>query len=304
MAGDMNASVLTTSHLAMQIENALSYLPENPLQNPLASAWISMTQNFTKFQIAVFGSLIVHELMYFAICLPGFVCQFLPFMQKFKIQQDKPETVDKQWKCFRLLLFSHFCIQLPLMLGMFPFMQTFNIPYHWDDMPRWYNIGARIFCCAVIEDTWHYWLHRLLHHKRLYKYVHKVHHNFQAPFGMVAEYAHPVETVVLGFGFFIGLLLFTNHLMLMWTWVTFRLLETIDVHSGYDIPYLNPFHLIPGYAGVRFHDFHHYNFVGNYSSTFFWWDWLLGTDQQYEDFKEKIKNKRVDGNGLKEKKTL
>ena len=28
-----------------------------------------------------------------------------------------------------------------------------------------------------------------------------------------------------------------------------RLLETIDVHSGYDIPYINVMHLIPGYAG-------------------------------------------------------
>jgi len=34
-----------------------------------------------------------------------------------------------------------------------------------------------------------------MHDKRLYKYVHKVHHNFQSPFGMTAEYAHPAETV-------------------------------------------------------------------------------------------------------------
>jgi sterol desaturase/sphingolipid hydroxylase (fatty acid hydroxylase superfamily) len=54
---------------------------------------------------------------------------------------------------------------------------------------------SKVFICAVIEDTWHYWLHRLMHHKRLYKYVHKVHHTYQAPFGMVAEYAHPVETI-------------------------------------------------------------------------------------------------------------
>ena len=35
--------------------------------------------------------------------------------------------------------------------------------------------------------------------------------------------------------------------------MAFRLLETIDVHSGYDIP-LNPMHLIPGYAGIMNHD--------------------------------------------------
>ena len=49
--------------------------------------------------------------------------------------------------------------------------------------------------CLILEDTWHYWVHQLLHHRSIYKYVHKVHHHFQAPFGMVAEYAHPIETV-------------------------------------------------------------------------------------------------------------
>ncbi len=57
-----------------------------------------------------------------------------------------------------------------------------------------YVLMAQLFGCLVIEDTWHYFVHQLLHHRRLYKYVHKIHHNFQAPFGMVAEYAHPVET--------------------------------------------------------------------------------------------------------------
>ena len=35
----------------------------------------------------------------------------------------------------------------------------------------------------------------------------------------------------------------------LWAWVTIRLLETIDVHSGYDIPYVNVLHLLPFYAG-------------------------------------------------------
>lgn len=56
--------------------------------------------------------------------------------------------------------------------------------------------------------------------------------------------------------------------------------------SGYDIP-LNPLHLIPFYAGARFHDFHHMNFVGNYASTFTWWDKLLNTDNQYNKYMQK-----------------
>lgn len=58
-----------------------------------------------------------------------------------------------------------------------------------------YSILARCFLCAVLEDTWHYFFHRLLHHRSIYKHIHKVHHSFQDPFGMVAEYAHPLETL-------------------------------------------------------------------------------------------------------------
>lgn len=58
-----------------------------------------------------------------------------------------------------------------------------------------YVLLGQLFVCLVLEDTWHYFVHQLLHHRRLYKYIHKVHHSFQAPFGMVAEYAHPLETM-------------------------------------------------------------------------------------------------------------
>ena len=53
----------------------------------------------------------------------------------------------------------------------------------------------------------------------------------------------------LGLGFFWGSIFLTNHLVTLWAWGLVRLLETIEVHSGYYLPYLNLFHLVPGYAG-------------------------------------------------------
>ncbi|KAI0210354.1 Methylsterol monooxygenase 1 [Lamellibrachia satsuma] len=278
-------AVTSPSNVAIQyVENVLDYFPENPLEDPISKLWMWMTDSYTKFQIATWGSLLIHELLYFGMCLPAFMFQFIPFMRRFKIQQNAPETFEKQWKCFKLLMFSHFCIQLPMIASTYMYTEMFGIPYSWEEMPRWYDIGGRVFLCAVIEDTWHYWIHRLAHDKRFYKYVHKVHHYYQSPFGMTAEYAHPFETLILGMGFFWGILLFSNHVVMLWAWVAVRLLETIDVHSGYDIPYVNIFHLIPGYGGAKFHDFHHYNFLGNYASTFTWWDRMFGTDWQYKEY--------------------
>ncbi|KAL5010100.1 hypothetical protein ScPMuIL_012405 [Solemya velum] len=285
-----NATEIDPMHVAAKL---VGFMPENPLKDPFQAVWVHMTSHYTKFQIATWGSLLVHELFYFGACLPAFIFQFIPFMRRFKIQADRPETFEGQWKCFRLLMFSHFCIQLPMICGTYFFTEMFGIPYDWESMPAWWNIGLRCLGCAMIEDAWHFWLHWALHDKRIYKHIHKLHHNYPAPFGMVAEYAHPLETIVLGFGFFFGILIFTNHFILMWAWVVIRLVETIDVHSGYDFPYLNPLHLIPFYAGARFHDFHHKNFVGNYASTFTYWDILCGTDKQYKEYNAKIEGKKL-----------
>ena len=33
-----------------------------------------------------------------------------------------------------------------------------------------------------------------------YQNIHKLHHEFSAPFGLAAEYAHPLEVLILGAG--------------------------------------------------------------------------------------------------------
>ena len=74
------------------------------------------------------------------------------------------------------------------------------------------------------------------------RYIHKQHHKFAAPFGLAAEYAHPVETVVLGVGFFLGPLfwcLFQElHVFTMAIWLAVRLIQVVDAHSGYDFPFV------------------------------------------------------------------
>lgn len=85
MATNGTADILSSAYLAVEYVDAV--LPENPFQPSLKHAWGYMMDNYTKFQIATWGSLIVHEFIYFLFCLPGFLFQFMPFMQKYKIQQ-------------------------------------------------------------------------------------------------------------------------------------------------------------------------------------------------------------------------
>ncbi|BAT99582.1 hypothetical protein VIGAN_10103800 [Vigna angularis var. angularis] len=154
-------------------------------------------------------------------------------------------------------------------------------------LPSWKIILTQIIFYFILEDFVFYWGHRMLHTKWLYTNVHSVHHEYATPFGLTSEYAHPAEILFLGFATIIGPVLTGPHLMTLWTWMSLRVLETVEVHCGYHFPWsLSNF--IPLYGGADFHDYHHrllYTKSGNYSSTFTYMDWIFGTDTGYKNLK-------------------
>jgi sterol desaturase/sphingolipid hydroxylase (fatty acid hydroxylase superfamily) len=107
---------------------------------------------------------------------------------------------------------------------------------------------------------------------------------------MAAEYAHPVETVALGIGTFLGPLFFGTHVIQLHLWLLVRLFQTIEAHVGYDLP-ISPRQFLPFYGGAEYHDFHHETFSGNYSSSFIVWDYVFGTDVKYRQRREKLRAK-------------
>eukprot|EP00485_Elphidium_margaritaceum_P006548 CAMPEP_0202687828 /NCGR_PEP_ID=MMETSP1385-20130828/3423_1 /ASSEMBLY_ACC=CAM_ASM_000861 /TAXON_ID=933848 /ORGANISM="Elphidium margaritaceum" /LENGTH=627 /DNA_ID=CAMNT_0049342677 /DNA_START=183 /DNA_END=2066 /DNA_ORIENTATION=+ len=207
---------------------------------------------------------------------------------RFKIQKDKKlASFREQWNAMLYVLATQAFIQLPPnLLVIYYNLGDFgaNMKCTYADMPPWYHTLFISWICLIIEDAWHYFAHRALHHKSVYGAIHKLHHEYTAPFTHTAEYAHPIETIILGVGFFIGLYwLCMDHVILMWGWLLLRLCETYEAHSGYDVPLLygNLLKLMPGYGGAYIHDFHHKNFLGNYASTFMWWDIICGTNKQF-----------------------
>ncbi len=120
----------------------------------------------------------------------------------------------------------------------------------------------------IIEDIGFYYAHRLLHHRSLYKHIHKKHHEFTAPCGLAAVYAHPVEHLVCNLTpLLLGPLLMRSHLLTTWLWLAVATINTINSHSGYNLPHL------PAAQG---HDDHHSLFSVNYGISGFF-DWLHGT---------------------------
>ncbi|OWB58852.1 hypothetical protein B5S28_g4938 [[Candida] boidinii] len=223
----------------------------------------------------------LHEIMYFGRCLPWFIIDKIPFFNKWKIQSEKLPSDKDQWECFRSVLISHFMVEAFPIWFFHPICEKigikFDVPF-----PNWTVILFQVSLFFFLEDIWHYWLHRGLHYGAFYKYIHKQHHRFSYPFGLAAEYAHPIEVMLLGFGT-VGIpivwcyLTRDLHLFTICIWITLRLYQAVDAHSGYEFPF--SFHyFFPIWAGADHHDEHHNHFIGNYASSFRIWDYLLNTE--------------------------
>lgn len=226
-------------------------------------------------------SFVLHEVIYFGRSLPFIIMDKIPYFHKYKIQVQKMPTLREQWYCASVVLVSHFTAELPQIWFFHPIATRFGMQYGVPFPPVW-KMAIQVAICFIMEDTWHYWSHRALHYGPLYKSIHKMHHTYSAPFGLAAEYASPIETAILGLGVVgtpVVLLIITGdfHLSTMYIWIILRLFQAIDAHSGYDFPW-SLRHFLPFWAGADHHDLHHGKFIGNYSSSFRWWDYFLDTE--------------------------
>ncbi|ORX61498.1 sterol desaturase [Hesseltinella vesiculosa] len=248
---------------------------------------------------------VMHELVYFGRFVPFFICDFIPYFQQYKLQQNKENTSEDYWKCTRHVLFQHFFYEGPLILFFHPMAAIFGMHVS-APFPTWQMMAIQLAVFFVYEDCYHYWMHRFMHWPPFYKRVHKVHHEYSAPFGIAAEYAHPIETMILGFGTVGGPLVYHTvvkyllgwedqwhlHLVTMLTWIVLRLFQAIDAHSGYDFPW-SLHNIVPFWAGAEHHDYHHQAFIGNYSSSFRVWDYLFKTDVKYRAYRKRQKEERL-----------
>jgi len=239
------------------------------------------------------AAFLLHEIVYFGRAVPWIIIDSMPYFQKWKLQPKKIPTAAEQWECTKLVLWSHFTIQLPIIWAFHPTaealgMKTYQVPF-----PDIWTVATQVFLFFCFEDFFHFCAHQALHYGPLYKHIHKIHHKYSAPFGLAAEYAHPAEVFILGAGTILGPLIycfFTQnlHLVTVYTWIVLRLFQAIDSHSGYDFPW-SLHNIIPFWSGAEHHDFHHMAFTNNYSTSFRWWDRIFGTDNKYREYRAKVK---------------
>ena len=171
-----------------------------------------------------------------------------------------------RWSAVKTIAFNH--IVLGPAMGYFGYQGAVDWGLHMgvDTFPSWLTSMWQITLFMVIDDTMFYWGHRLLHHKRIYKHIHKLHHSFYQPVGVASLYSHPIEVILTNtIPFMTGPILVGAHMSTTWMWLILRICETVDGHCGYDFSW-SPYRLLPFSGDSAHHDFHHSHNKGNFGS--------------------------------------
>ncbi|KAM7472109.1 hypothetical protein LguiA_010292 [Lonicera macranthoides] len=149
----------------------------------------------------------------------------------FKIQPKVENSFYDMFNCYKKVVWTFIFAVGPLQLLSYPVIEWVGIRTGLP-LPSGSEMFWQLLVYFVVEDYANYWLHRLLHCKWGYEKIHRIHHEYTAPIGFAAPYAHWAEIIILGLASFLGPLLVPCHMITFWLWMIVRQMEAVETHSG------------------------------------------------------------------------
>jgi sterol desaturase/sphingolipid hydroxylase (fatty acid hydroxylase superfamily) len=210
-----------------------------------------------------------------------------------KIQLKIPELKDYQ----REILYSSLTIVIFSLVPYFllnTYIRQYTLFYTdvntYGKLWFWFAFPIMLF----LHDAYFYFAHRLMHHPKLFKYVHLIHHKSTNPSPWAALAFHPLEAVVevgIVVLFIFCLPLCRYHLFFFFL---FMMVYNVYGHLGWEL-YPKGFNnsKIGKWINTSVnHNQHHQYFKGNYGLYFLWWDrWFKTIRKDYDEQYDEVKSR-------------
>lgn len=147
------------------------------------------------------------------------------------------------------------------------------------DFPLWW-LPVSVFLILTIQDTYFYWMHKAIHSPKLFKRIHRIHHQSTNPSPWAAYSFHFVEAILEAIIIPITIFIIPAHplAILAVTFISFWF--SVYGHLGFEIMpkwFRNSF-LFEIMSTSVYHNLHHEKFKGNYGLYFRFWDRIMNTE--------------------------
>ena len=249
--------------------------------------------NFRNFLKYGFGDFLINSLIYLAVALPFFLVFWQIWKHKFqhwRIQEKQRSNVtiikhELKYSAITLLIFAIIDVLLYV-------AQSNGITKLYNQVSDygWSYFVFSIFIMILLHDAWFYFTHRLMHHPKLFKYVHKVHHKSIDPSPFAAFAFHPLEAIVETAIYVVFAFLFPVNTWALYVWQIIQMTLNVIGHLGYEIysKGFNTHWLFKWKTPSTHHNMHRSHFSGNYGLYITRWDKFFKTE--VKDYHQKFEN--------------
>ncbi|MFK7968805.1 MAG: sterol desaturase family protein [Bacteroidia bacterium] len=189
------------------------------------------------------------------------------------------------------------------MVGIFAYTPLRDYSFLYRDVneyPLWW-MPVSLLVALFIHDTYFYWMHRTIHHPRLYKTFHILHHKSVNPSPWASFAFNTSEAVLEALIVPILMWVLPMHYTMLVSFGFLSFFGNVYGHLGYEITprWFRHTWLFEILNTSVYHNVHHSRFKGNYSLYFRHWDrWRNTEHPDYVKEFDELQAKRFGENVL------
>jgi Delta7-sterol 5-desaturase len=253
--------------------------------------------------IAAFG-IILFLFLFVYYLIPVSITYYVMFIRnrskwakkriRFEFPSPKSIRHEIKWSLVTVLIFS----ALTMLVYHFAKLGYTALYYEIRGYGWIYFVGSPLVA-ALLHDTYYYWVHRFMHHKRIFKYVHRIHHRSLNPTPWAIYSFHPTEAILTYLIFPLLIFFLPLHPIALGALLLHNLVVNIGGHTGFELAskFYAKHWLLKYNNVVTFHDMHHTNTRCNYGLYFNIWDRIMNTvhpdfETEFSEVKRRANDRR------------
>lgn len=158
----------------------------------------------------------------------------------------------------------------------------------------WGYLFFSFLLLVFVHDAYFYWIHRLMHHPRLFRAFHRIHHQSHNPTPWASLSFHPLEAVAEVAVVPFAALFIPFHPLVLLVFATWALAWNVVGHLGYELFPEGFVHhpVFRWFNTSTHHNMHHQRPGCNYGLYFNFWDTWMGTNHpEYRSAFDRIKER-------------